>query len=50
MAKLFTKCLKNREGSEDWNCAIVILLNKKGHKSDLNKPVITHEQIDDHSY
>jgi hypothetical protein len=36
IAKLFTKCLKNREVPEDWNSAIVILLHKKGDKSDLN--------------
>jgi len=36
IAKLFTKCLKKREVPEDWNSAIIILLHKKGDKSDLN--------------
>ena len=36
IAKLFTKCLKNREVPEEWNMATIILLHKKGDKSEIN--------------
>mgnify|MGYP003500226463 FL=1 len=30
------KCLKKREVPEDWNSATILLLHKKGDKSDIN--------------
>ena len=32
---MFTECLKNRQAPKDWNKAVMILLHKKGDKSDI---------------